>query len=61
MICTYKHSYVFHRKIAFLRDILIQTNVKLIHQTFYCVLKANNGSYKYKNVDILDSVMLKHS
>jgi len=61
MICTYKQSYVFNRKIAFLRDILIQTNVKLIHKSFNCVLKANIDSYKHKNVDILDTVMRKYS
>jgi hypothetical protein len=40
----------------------INTNeCKMNNKTFYFVLNANNGNYKYKNVDILNSVMLKRS
>jgi len=47
----------FRNKSPYSRRQLIQRNIELIH-LIYIVLKIHHGSYKYKDVDTVDSVML---
>lgn len=47
IIYTYEFFNMFQRQIAIFRETFIQRNMKLTHT----MLKINNGSYRYKNLD----------